>query len=182
MAVADEIDRVAGTLEPGFETVTGILVAEAAPGDRVYLCAFEAPDGTRSWLAVGDDGAPVADRRRLRDAVWIAALCEIAADVAFPGDLEELRGRLLQVRMTEAPPGIEEAEAAALALERTLGVPPHVASPERLDAVGTAARRLETALDPTQPSPFAAAMQGAQGAVEELVREVETAYRIALPD
>lgn len=179
MTVAGDIERIAGLLGPAAETLTGMLVAEPAPGDRTYLCAFE-DEGARTWLAVTDDGTPVADRRRVRDAVWIAALCEVAADLAFPGDLEELRGQLLQVRMTEAPPGIEEAEAAALALERVLGAPPHVASPERLDAVGTAARQLETALDPTQPSPFAASMQGAQAAVEELVKEVEGAYRIPL--
>jgi hypothetical protein len=183
---AADIERVAALVQEGETagdaTVTGILLAEPAPGDRLYLCAFEAPDGARSWLAVRDDGSPVADRRLVRDATWIAALCEVAADVAFPGDLEELRGRLLQVRMTEAPPGIEEAEAAALALERVIGAPPHVASPLRLDELGAAARRLETALDPTQPSPFAAAMQGAQGAVEELVREIEGSYRIPLQD
>ena len=48
--------------------------------------------------------------------------------------------------MTEQPDGIEEAEEAALALERAIGAPPRVASPAYLDAVGAATRRLELAL------------------------------------
>jgi hypothetical protein len=82
------------------------------------------------------------------------------------------------VRLTEAPPGIDEAEAAAAALQRTIGAPPQLASPAKLDAIGAAVRRLELALDPGAPSQFATAMQAAQGAVDELVREVESAYRV----
>jgi hypothetical protein len=43
-------------------------------------------------------------------------------------------------------------------------------------------RRLELALDPGAPSPFAAAMQAAQGAVDELVHDVESSYRTRLHD
>jgi hypothetical protein len=180
VTVSSEIERIGGLLDPGKDTLVGILVAEPTPDERRYVCAFEATDGGRSWLVVDTGGAPLTERARVRDAAWIAALCEVAGDAAFPGDLEELRGQLLQVRMTESPPGIEEAEAAALALERVLGAPPRVATPELLDAIGTASRRLETALDPTRPSLFSAAMQGAQPAVEELLREIEGAYRVPL--
>jgi len=112
--------------------------------------------------------------------VAIAALCEIAEESAFPGDIDELRAQLVALRIAENPAGIDEAEAAALELQHALGSPPQLASPERLDVIGLAARRLERALDPSAPSPFSAAMQTAQAAVGELVREVESAYRLGL--
>ena len=185
MALPDDLERVAAAAAahaaPG-ETIVGVLASEPAAGARVYLCAFAADeDGPRSWLALADDGSPIADRQRVADAVSMAALCEVAAEAAFPGDLDELRAQLVQVRLTEAPPGIEEAEAAAAELQRMVGAPPQLASPHRLDAIGAAARRLELALaDPGQGSPFTAAMQGAQGAVDGLRREIETGYRLPL--
>jgi hypothetical protein len=161
--------------------VLGVLACEAGAGDRVYLCALGIPGGARGWVGLDGEGRPVRDRRLVRDAVSIAALCEIAGDAAFPGDLDDLRARLVQLRLTERPPGIEEAEAAAAELQRVLGAPPMLATPARLDALGAAARRLEAALaEPAGPSPFTSAMQGAQGAVDELLREVEAGYRLPL--
>jgi len=157
-----------------------VLASEPTAGTRIYLCAFGAgDDGPRSWLALDDEGSPLEDRQLVADAVSMAALCEVAAEAAFPGDLDELRAQLVQVRLTEAPPGIEEAEAAAAELQRTVGAPPHLASADRLDAIGAAAHRLEVALaDPGHGSPFTAAMRSAQGAVELLAREVEAGYRL----
>src|SRR4030095_15664863 len=120
----------------------------------VYVCAFEAGDDDRAWLALDEAAEPIGVRRDVRDAVSIAALCEVAEEAAFPGDLDELRAQLVALRISEAPEGIEEAEQAARGLEHVLGAPPHLASPARLDAIGEAARRLERALDPTAPSPF----------------------------
>ena len=57
---------------------------------------------------------------------------------------------------------------------------PQVATPARLDEIGAATRRLEQALDPAAPSPFTAALKGAQGTIDELLREVEQAYRAPL--
>jgi hypothetical protein len=162
------------------ERVAAVLAAEPSSGVRSYLCAFETPGGVRSWLVLDDAGAPVDSRREVRDAVAIAALCEVAEESAGGGDLDELRAQLVSLRITEAPPGIDEAEEAVLELQHALGAPPQLATPERLDAIGAAARRLERALDPTVSSPFAAAMQAAQGAVEQIAREVESAYRVPL--
>ena len=53
-------------------------------------------------------------------------------------------------------------------LQVAIGTPPTVASPARLDRIGTAARQLEQALDPTAGSPFASAMRSAHEAVAEL--------------
>ena len=161
--------------DPG-STVAAVLAVEPAPGARRYLCAFERADGSRSWLAVDADAAPVTSRRDARDVVTVAALCELAEESAFPGDLDELRAQLVALRLTENPAGIEAAEEAALALQHVLGAPPQLASPARLDAIGAAARRLELALDPTAGSPFGNAMQAAQAVADELWAEVEGAY------
>jgi hypothetical protein len=182
MALADELDRIAAaaaTHAQDGEAVAAVLAAEPVSGARTYLCAFERPDG-RSWLALDGDGRPVAERRLVREAVAIVALCEIAAETAGGGDLDELHRQLVALRFAERPDGIEEAEEAVLALQRELGAPPQLATPARLDAIGAATRRLEAALDPSAGSPFASALQAAQGAVEELAREVEAGYRLEL--
>ena len=103
----------------------------------------------------------VGERALVRAAVSVAALAELAEESAGGGKLEELRQQLVALRVTEAPEGIEDAEEAALALERTIAATPRVASPEYLDAIGFAARRLEQALGEIGSSPFAEAMKNA---------------------
>jgi hypothetical protein len=182
VALEEELARIAAAAaahaEPG-ENVEGVIAAEPVAGARVFLCAF-ARGEARSWLALDADGAPIASRTLVREAASISALCELADEAAGGGDLSELRERLLQLRLTEAPLGIEEAEAAALALERTVGSPPRVASADYLDTVGAATRRLEEALGESAHSPFAAAMQAAVGAAEELAADVEAHYKLEL--
>jgi hypothetical protein len=84
------------------------------------------------------------------------------------------------LRLTENPPGLDEAEVALGALEVTIARPPRLASAAYLDAVGAAMRDLERTLGETTGSPFAAAMQQAIGAVDELVAEVERTYQAEL--
>jgi hypothetical protein len=176
MTLAEELGRAAAR-----SGATGVLAAEASPGDRLYLLAFEEADGGRTWLAVDPAGEPVTDRARVRDAVSILALCELAEENAAGGDLDELRAQLAALRIAEAPPGIEEAEEAALELQRVLGSPPMLATPARLDEIGAATRRLETALGGTlQGSPFAAAMKAAGAVVESLWTDVSGSYRAVL--
>jgi hypothetical protein len=113
--------------------------------------------------------------------VSIVALCELAEEAAGGGDLDELRSQLAALRLTESPPGIEEADEAALELQRVLGAPPTLATPARLDEIGAATRRLEVALGgEMQGSPFAAAMKSSGQVVEALFGDVERSYRIAL--
>lgn len=178
MSLQDDLERIAGavTAYADGRALQAILPSEPTAGVRRYLCALEDAHGARGWLALDDDARPVSDRRDVRDAVSIAALCEVAEESAFGGDLDELRAQLVALRITEAPDGIEEAEDAARALQHVLGAPPHVASPARLDAIGDAARRLERALDPTAASPFTAAMRGAAGVADALWADVEAAY------
>jgi len=177
VALSEDLERIAEVAR-GFagegEAVAGVVAAEPAAGVRVYLCAFTDAAGVeRSWVALDAGAAPIEDRALVREAVSISALCEVAADHAGGGDLGELRSQLLTLRVRENPPGIDEAEEAALALERTIGVPPRLATPTYLDEVGTAARRLERALGTNGASPLAAAMQQAMAAIEGLTAEVD---------
>jgi hypothetical protein len=181
--LGDELERAAGLaaalVEPG-AVVSGVLATEAEPGRRVYVCSIDGTDATRGWLAVLDDGSAVSSRAEVRAAVSIAALCEVAVDTAGGGDLDGLIASLADLRAREAPEGIEDAEAAAEALRVVLGDPPQLATPQRLDEIGAAARRLEQELDPGGASPFSAALKAAQGAVSELQREVEAGYLVEL--
>jgi hypothetical protein len=183
VALDDELERAAELakrhLSDG-DVVSGVLATEPEAGWRVYLASIDGADGTRAWLAVREDGSIVASRPELRAAVSIAALCEIAVDSAGGGDLDGLVASLADLRMREAPDGIEDAEAAAQALREVVGEPPQLATPARLDAIGAATRALEHELDPGGASPFAAALKSAQGAVSELQREVEAGYLVDL--
>jgi hypothetical protein len=183
MGLREELERVVGLAQrfaAPRETLAGILAAEPHPDERVYLCAFVDEDGTRSWIALDAEGEPITSRAAVRDAVSIAALCELAEETAGGGDLERLRADLVPLRLTESPTGIDEAEAAALELERVLGAPPRLATPSYLDAVGAATRRLEATLGNGSSSPFAAALKEGRSAVEELAAEVEARYKLEL--
>ena len=179
MALRDDLDRVAQAAlllaEPG-EELTGIVPAEPREGERAYLCAFARGD-ERRWLVLDDTGAPVTDREAVRRTASIAAMCELAEESAGGGELDELRDRLVTIRLTESPDGIEEAEEAALALQQVIGAPPRVANPGYLDRVGAATRRLELALGDPGSSPFAEAMKAGMGSVEEFSAEVESLYK-----
>jgi hypothetical protein len=155
------------------------VLATETLGRRVYLCAFSSAEG-HSWLAFGDDAQPVTERRLVREAASIAALCEVAEESAGGGHLAELRSRLAELRETDNPEGIEEAEAAAAFLADTLQPEPRVASGAYLDAIGSSSRRLEQALGESGPSPFAAAMQSAMAAVEGLSDDVDRNYKTQL--
>jgi hypothetical protein len=182
MALEDEIGvarAAAGAFAGDGEEVVGVVPAEPGVGRRVFLCAFQGGQGER-WLALDLEGRAVVDRRLVRDAVSIAALCELAEESAGGGDLPELRARLAEIRETENPEGIEEAEEAAAVLAETLRGPPRLASPDYLDAIGAAADRLERALGDPGASPFAVALQAGLGVAEELAQRVERSYKSAL--
>jgi hypothetical protein len=179
VALTDELERIApaaASFAENDEQLVGVLAAEPQQGERAYVCSYS--DGERrSWLVLDADGHPVASRKAVRDAVSIAGLCELAAEAAGGGDLEELRSQLVTLRLTERPEGIEEAEEAALSLERAIGAPPVLATPAHLDEVGAATLRLERALGNGMSSPFAEAMKAAGASIDALVREVEAGYK-----
>ena len=179
MPVRDDLDRVAqaaqALAEPG-EELAGIVPAEPHEGERAYLCAFASGE-ERTWLVLDAAGAPVTDREVVSRAASIAAMCELAEESAGGGELDELRNRLVTIRLTESPEGIEEAEEAALALQQVIGAPPRIAAPGYLDRVGAATRRLELALGDPGTSPFAEAMKAGMSSVEEFAADVETHYK-----
>lgn len=179
MALSDELEPVlaaAEALASSGERLTGVLAAEPLAFGRVYLCAFESESG-HTWLALDANATPVTSRDAVREAAQLAAMCEVAEEAAGGGQLPELRERLRELRETEAPEGIEEAEEAARLLAETLQPEPRLASTDYLDRLGTAARRLEQSLGDDAGSPFAAAMQQALPAVEELAAGLERTYK-----
>jgi hypothetical protein len=172
----ERIAQIASNYANDGESVDAVLIAEAPPGERVYLCSYAPGSGTRSWLAFDEHGEPIAGRSRVREAVSLAAMCEVAEETAGGGDLSDFRSQLVALRLTENPPGLDEAEEAALALEAVIAPAPRVATADYLDAVGAATQRLERALG-DEDSPFANAMRFALASVDALAREVEAGYK-----
>ena len=91
VALSDDVGRIAEAAAryaaPG-EDVAAVIAVEPASGERLYLCAFgAAADAAPTWLVLDDEGSPVANRTRVRDAAAIAALVEVAEEsVATPVD------------------------------------------------------------------------------------------------
>ena len=180
VALADELRAVADTATryAGLdEEPVAVVPAGPGQGERLYLCAFRGEAGQTSWLALDAAARPVNDKVLLRDAVSIVAMCELAEETAAGGDLDDLRSQLVALRLTENPPGIDEAEEAVLALQAVIDAPPRVATPAYLDDVGLATRRLEQALGDATVSPFAEAMKQSMHTVEALARDIEANYK-----
>lgn len=77
MALADDLDRIASAAARPGERLTGVLAAELLDGRRIYLCAY----ASGSWLALEDDGTPVARRSVVHDAASLAALVEAVEEL-----------------------------------------------------------------------------------------------------
>ena len=177
MSLGEDLEKAAAAAAPHGE-VTAVLAAEPASGRRSYLVALGEGEA-RAWLVLDASFEPVTDRERVREVASIVVLSELAGELAGGGQLEELRSRLAEVRITKSPPGIEEAEEAALALENAIGDAPIVASPAYLDDVGRATRTLEDALG-EQGSPFSSSLAASSGTVEGFVAEVEARHAVPL--
>ena len=180
MSVQADLDRIAAAaraLAKEGEEVTGVLASEPPTGGRVYLCAFTGPDGL-AWLALDDEGQPVTRREIVRGAASLIALAEVAEESAGGGELDDLLARLVALRLTENPIGIDEAEQAVRELQRVLGATPRVATAAFLDEVGEATRRLEEALGESGGgSPFAELMKQGAAWAEEFTTDVISKYR-----
>lgn len=182
MALTDDLRRIADAAVAHAgpdEDLSAVIPTVPTGSGRVYLVAYVSGE-TKSWLALDEDGRPVTERRRLRDAVSIAAMCELAEETAGGGHLPELRSQLESLRATEVPEGIDEAEAALDELEQTLGGELRIASPAYLDEVGAATRRLERALGGVGASPFLEAMKQAGLTIDGLTADIEGHYKVDL--
>ena len=96
------------------EEVAGIVPAEPASGIRLYVCAYSRESET-SWLVLDATGVPVSDRELIRDAVSIAALCEVAEDATGvePGSARVASPALLDELGAGAGPEVAAAVKAA---------------------------------------------------------------------
>jgi hypothetical protein len=96
------------------EEVAGIVPTEPASGIRLYVCAYGTEDAT-SWLVLDATGVVVGDRALVRDAVSIAALCEVAEEAAGvePDSARVASPALLDDLGAEAGPNVAEAVKSA---------------------------------------------------------------------
>ncbi len=83
MGLSDDVGRIATAAVafawPG-EEVVAVLAVESADGERLYLCGFADGEEAQTWLVLDADGRPITNRKRVRDAASIAALCEVAEE------------------------------------------------------------------------------------------------------
>lgn len=161
------------------EELAAVMAAEPTGGLHFYLCAFRCGEAL-SWLVLDGNGVPVEDAGVVRETASLVAACELAEESAGGGDIGMLLDRLAELRQTENPEGIEEAEDAARALATVIENGPRVARADYLDAIGQASLSLEQALGEIGSSPFAAAMHVGMGVVDELVQDIERGYKRAL--
>ena len=116
MPLSDELARVAeaaGRLAGAGEEVTAVIPTEPEPGTRIYVCAFGEGD-RRMWLALDSAAHPVRSRARVRDAVTIAALCEIAEEAAGGAEVDAEGPRI-------ASPAYLDRVGTAEALRNAIG-------------------------------------------------------------
>jgi hypothetical protein len=153
VSLGEDLERVAvaarAHAEPG-EELASVIPTEPMEGERVYLCAFAGAGDLQSWLALSAAGEPISERRLVRDAVAIAALCEAAEEAVSPD------------------------------LARAHEATPRLATPAYLDQLGVAAREREQVNGQVSDSAFAQTMRAATTAAEELGRDVEGGYKVPL--
>jgi hypothetical protein len=82
VALEDDLARAAeraGAFAAPGETIEAVLAVEPAAERRLYLCSFALGAGSRSWLMLNQDD-PVKSRALVREAVALAALCEVVGE------------------------------------------------------------------------------------------------------
>jgi hypothetical protein len=84
MALDDDLRRIAeaaARFAGEGEEVSGIVPTEPGSGLRLYVVAY-GDEQASSWLVLDATGVPVEDGQLVRDAVSIAAICELAEEAA----------------------------------------------------------------------------------------------------
>jgi hypothetical protein len=137
------------------EQPVAVIATEPASGARVYVIAFTA-GGDLEYIALDKSGAPVSDRRLVRDAVALAALAERAEEVSGATAAEELVARFTEVA-ERLRGGDADAAAAADAVVAAAGrladaaTGPRPATAQYLDRMAALAGELAAALDAFVP-------------------------------
>jgi hypothetical protein len=162
----------AGRHARGDEQPVAVIATEPASGTRVYVIAF-ADGGDLAYLALDGSGAPVSDRRLVRDAVSLAALAERAEEVSGATAAAELSSRFGEAAAALRRAGHDDAAAAAdavvAATERLADAAtgPRPATPRFLDEIAALAAGLAGALDAFVPHAKRLGQVGAEGDVGE---------------
>jgi hypothetical protein len=169
VAIGEDLGQAA-SVAAAYGEVCAVLAAQLGSGERTYLLAVGEGE-QRRWLVLDQARALVDEREVVKEVAGIVALCEIAVELAA-GDLPPKP----LVAPTEEVPAVA---AAAAALREVVGEPPWIASPDFLDAVGVAARRLEQARGDFS-SPFASALAAHTATVEAFVGDVEFHHAVSL--
>jgi hypothetical protein len=112
------IAEVAVTYCRDGEELAGIIPAEPGSGGRVYVCAYRDGDET-SWLVLDASGKPVSERALVKDAVSIAALCELAEEAGGSGNGEAILATPAHLDSLGA--AAEDRVAFAEAMKRATG-------------------------------------------------------------
>lgn len=137
------------------EHAVAVMATEPAAGARVYVVAFAAGDDL-GYVALDGMGAPVTDRRLVKDAVALAALAERAEEVSGATAAEELVARFGEAAAVLRRMGDKEGADAAAAAEAVVAAAggladaasgPRVATPQFLDRMAALAAELAAALD-----------------------------------
>jgi len=134
------------------EQPVAVMAAEPQSGTRVYVVAFAAGDDL-AYVVLDTAGAPVADRRLVKDAVSLTALAERAEEVSGATAADELVERFGEADEVLKRVGDSEAATAAAAVvvaarnlaEGASG--PRTATPVFLDRMAALAAGLAAALD-----------------------------------
>jgi len=122
VGLSDDVRRIAaaaaGHAARG-ERVQAVLPAEPTPGERTYLVAFASNGAGRTWLGFDDAGDPVQSRDRVREAVSITAMAEVAEE-ALPGAAIERPPRLASPKYLDVLGAAGNPEVGA-AIQGALG-------------------------------------------------------------
>jgi hypothetical protein len=135
---------------PG-EHPVAVMAAEPA-GARVYVVALAAGEEL-GYVAVDTAGAPIADRRLVKDAVALAALAERAEEVSGATAADDLvaqfRAASGALRAAGEGEAADAAEGVAAAGERlgAAAAGPRAATPVYLDRIAALAGELAAAIE-----------------------------------
>jgi hypothetical protein len=162
MSLEQELEATiaaAGRHALGDEQPVAVIATELAAGTRVYVIAF-ASGGDLAYIALDEAGAPVSDRRLVRDAVSLAALAERAEEVSGATAADELMARFTDAAERLRPSRNEELAAAAAAADAVIAAAgrladaatgPRPATAQYLDRMAALAAELAAALDAFVP-------------------------------